>query len=309
MRIAASTFSAFVLLLVTASVQAGPLDPLDGPYRHVVQVAQDEAPAEVPHEWTLTVSNWNGGRNYSYSFPPDFLVNPLASGNDRNDGETFFAMGDSITSSRLMTAGDALAMNPSDFPPLVRQDRNANGVPDFAEGFAVNLPGGESTYVNLMRDRHAPWASADHSMSGSGAGTAWGVDNLDRYLEGARDGQSFIVLLGNNDYRFGLTPEETADNLVAIHEGIAQAGVRGVWCNLVVPAADHPSAAGFAERVAAIEAAALAHGAVAVPFYDALDIHPYNGQLDAQNPMFFRDAVHPNALGHMRMADMLWSYL
>jgi lysophospholipase L1-like esterase len=216
---------------------------------------------------------------------------------DTNDGEDFFAYGDSIVGAGSGGIGKA------DGPNLLCPTRC-------------------DSWVFHMRNAFAPAASADINQDGPGKGTAHGLARVPAYFPGPGAGQTVFMEYGINDCMSSngaLGPEDSAAAALSIVHAIEATGRRVVWdlpITMTRPYGEAYSYQGCVatldvqrERMAAMVAAALAEDRMVVPLYDAIDEHPYDGVPDPQDPYYTYDGLHIRSQGHVRLAELQWFFL
>jgi len=210
-----------------------------------------------------------------------------------NEGETYFAFGDSIVSA------------------------------DANEGSGL-LPDGKDSFIDWYRNLYDPLASVDHSFKGSGQGCLWATAHRSLYIQVAHKSQVYVLAFGNNDprpSRGNLTPEQSASCQANLYNLTAAIRTTTVWANLSPMTADCNATAALGAdaydvgldaqraRAEAVQRAADAMGVRIWNRYDAIDIHPGNGILDPADPSLVYDCIHPNRDGHIRLAQSLHDFL
>jgi hypothetical protein len=212
----------------------------------------------------------------------------LAEGNGANDGEDYFAYGDSIVAARDVE-GSGLA------------------------------PNGFDSFVMWHRNLNDPAKSADHNSNGSGQGCLWAKAHLADFVNWTNRSQVYVLAFGNNDprsVRGGLTPEQSASCLADLYNATVVKRPATVWANIspiTVPCAvgaDYDvGLEAQRARAQAIQAKADQLGVPLWNRYDAIDIEPGNGVLDPADPALLFDCIHPNRDGHIRLAQSLGAFL
>lgn len=218
-------------------------------------------------------------------------VTPADEGDNGNDGEDVFAFGDSVVAAR---------------------DVEGSGL----------LPGGRDSFVYWHRALHGPTGTADINTNGAGQGCLWALGKLPAYTKVDAPGQVLILAFGNNDPRTSkgaLTPAQSASCLGALYEAAKERRPNAVWAALMPLDPECPAKEPGAEReyplerqrqrAAAIQAEAEARGARLWLRFDAIDVEPGNGVVDAPDPRLVHDCIHPNRDGHLALANSLARYL
>ncbi|HUR61947.1 MAG TPA: SGNH/GDSL hydrolase family protein, partial [Candidatus Thermoplasmatota archaeon] len=207
--------------------------------------------------------------------------------NGVNDGEDYFAYGDSIVAA-LDSQGSGLA------------------------------PKGADSFVMWHRNLNDPLASADHNQDGNGQGCIWAKSHRATYTPGTDHSQVFVLAFGNNDprpIRGGLNATASASCILELYNATHVRRHHIVLANLmpIDPACigvDYDaSLTAQRERVQALEALAARYGVTTWNRYDAIDAAPGNGILDAPDPSLVYDCIHPNRQGHIALAQSLGAFL
>lgn len=201
-----------------------------------------------------------------------------------NDGEDYFAYGDSIT-----TATD----NDLD-------------------------PSGAESYVMQMRDENDPSALADHSFDGFGQSSQWGLDNYASYFPSSNPNQVILVEFGANDRRAdrgNLSAAVTASNLMQLHNqtqahGQGWVGSSPLWQPDCTEIQEWWLATHHQEQwIEEVHARALRFDVRLLPIWDALDTDPMNGRVDAFNATHTADCIHPDVVGQGLLGAFYWFFL
>jgi lysophospholipase L1-like esterase len=201
----------------------------------------------------------------------------LGNGDGINEGEYYFAYGDSITQAI------------------------------FGGGLS---PDGSDCYVMQMRNLYDPGKTVDHNLDGSGQDSTWGLANFNAHYNVSN--VFFIFLFGANDAAHGMTNALSASNMVALYNTTKAHGSTPELCLMTLMNPDVFSYAIQKPRITATEQLCKNFSIPFVKMYDAIDSVPWNGRLDDWNGFYYggdSSGVHPNITGHRKMADFLWYFI
>ena len=208
-----------------------------------------------------------------------------------NDGEYYFAYGDSITNSS--------------------QGSNAED--------------GTDCYIFQMNETYDPTNDAGHNGDGGGKTSRWGDTNKAAHYDSGNN--VFVFMFGQNDLRdkdaVSETKEEYASKMMSIYN-YTSGGRDGYSdsypCLPLICATNHTYAPRNITRSLLLswlnytESVYESYDVKFIPMYDAIDSEPHNGRKDAFNLFYMVEWdeggwSHPNTTGHREMAALAWFFI
>ncbi|HEC82417.1 MAG TPA: hypothetical protein ENI53_00845 [Thermoplasmatales archaeon] len=202
-----------------------------------------------------------------------------------NDGEYYFAYGDSITRA---VQGDL-------------------------------SPDGMDCYIHQMNETYDPLNTADNNMDGGGKTSFWGLDNFASHYNPSNT--YFFIFFGRNDLRdadgVSETKEQYASNMLEMYNRSVENGsITYLLLPLISLTEGYSSSPRVVTHDMEIEWITYAQQQYEkfdvkyIKLYDAIDSDPWNGRIDTHNSSYFTtDGVHPNLSGHQAMAEFIWYFV
>jgi lysophospholipase L1-like esterase len=249
---------------------------------------------------------------------------PQANNDYVNQGEYYWALGDSITAGKTTSDPQTdtyIAVMQSTYDPGHSVDHvregysNVNGGWSGTKSWHAEPPSGAWKY----NDDVTPWANV--------SATRW--QQYNESYNFTNPNTYYVFMFGTNDaavnsttyaghpgwgsYVGNQTPNKVVENLSKLYTKLEDNGSIPVPCVM-------PGFRDLGDRAHTVYAywGSYINNTIdnwsnlcirTVPMWDALDLDTYNGRVDNTNTGWFSDRAHPNDAGHVQMAALLWYFI